>query len=296
MVRTIGFIGLGTMGAPMATNIHNAGYSLGVFNRSPEKTKPFRKEGIPVYESSGELTAESDVIIIMVTGPDALSEVLQTENGVLEELTPDSIVINMSTVSHQATMRAADLVASHNGEFLDIPVSGTRKPAEDGTLVVLAGGEEDTVHELTPLLKTMGKEIIYCGALGQGTNMKLMINLLLGAMMQGFAEALTLGKKLHLDPEAMMKTIDSGGLSSVFFTAKGQAIRQANFTKNFPVDLMLKDLNLVLEAGGENGVPLPQTSVTREMFSAARGAGYGDQDMAAVIKVLEKIAGVEVRD
>jgi len=296
MDKKVGFIGLGTMGAPMAWNIQKAGYDLRVYNRTVEKTKPFQDENIPVRHTARELAADSEIIILMVTGPTAVKDLLLQEDGILNGMEPGTIVINMSTISNEATLGAADLVESHDGLFLDVPVSGTKKPAEDGTLVILAGGEESLVQEVTPLLNTMGKEVIYCGETGQATNMKLMINLLLGSMMQGFAEAMTFGKKVGLNIDDMMKTIESGGLHTPFYSVKGSAIRSDNFAKNFPVDLMLKDLNLVLDAGGKNGVALPQTASTREMFTAADAMGYGDEDMAAVIKVLEKITGIEVRD
>lgn len=296
MDKPVGFIGLGTMGAPMAWNIHNAGYSLSVYNRSREKTEPFSDKGIPVYDSARDLAAHSEIVILMVTGPDAVKDVLLQEDGVLNGMEPGTIVINMSTISNEATLGAADLVESHDGRFLDVPVSGTKKPAQDGTLVILAGGEESLVQEMTPLLNTMGREVIYCGETGQATYMKLMINLLLGSMMQGLAESLTFGMKAGLAIDDMLHTIEAGGLSAPFFSAKGAAIRSDDFVKNFPVDLMLKDLNLVLDAGGKKGVALPQTASTREMFTAADAMGYGNEDMAAVIKVLEKITGIEVRD
>lgn len=296
MDKSVGFIGLGVMGTPMALNIINAGFDVHVYNRSPEKTRPFQEKNIPVGETPGDIARNSDIVIIMVTGPDALLDILEKPDGVLSGLTPGTIVMNMTTVSHKATMQAADLVSGKKGLFLDVPVSGTRKPAEDGSLVILAGGDSDVIEEIRPILKTMGKDIIFCGEIGQATQMKLVINLLLGSMMEGLSEALTLGKKMGLAPEAMLQTIQAGGLASMFYQAKGKAISTGNFNKNFSIDLMLKDLNLALDAGEKNGVPLPQTAITREMFSAARARGFGDEDMSAVIKVLEQLAGSEVRD
>lgn len=295
MEKKIGFIGLGTMGAPMARNIMDAGYELHVYNRTPEKAKPFVEDDVPVHDSPAEVAIHSDVMFIMVTEPEALNEVLTRENGVLQGLQEETVVTNMSTVSHEATMDAAESVESAGGRFLDAPVSGTKKPAENGTLVILTGGDESLVEEVTPVLQTMGKEIIYCGETGQATNMKLMINLLLGSMMEGLSEALVFGKKLGLSPEKMLQTIEAGGLHAPFFSAKTNAIRSGNFSKNFPVNLMLKDLNLVMDSGGNNGITLPQTTVTREMFNAANIAGSGDEDMAAVIQVLEGLTDTEVR-
>ena len=293
MDKRVGFIGLGTMGKPMAMNIKKAGYSLHVYNRSKEKTKPFQELDIPVHDSPKELAENSEVIIVMVTGPEAVKKVVLAENGIVEGLQPGTIVINMSTVAHDTTTGAADIIESADGKFLDVPVSGTKKPAEDGTLVILAGGKEDLVQEVTPLLNSMGKQIIYCGDVGQATNMKLMINLLLGSMMQGFSEALTFGKKAGLDFDTIMDTIDAGGLSSLFFNAKGNLIKEGDYTKNFAAELLHKDLSLVLEEAGNYGVPLPQTAAAREVLNSAKAFGFGDEDMAAVYKTMTKLAGLD---
>jgi 3-hydroxyisobutyrate dehydrogenase-like beta-hydroxyacid dehydrogenase len=292
MDKKVGFIGLGTMGKPMAMNIHKAGYNLHVFNRSSEKTKPFQDRDIPVHDTPKELAENSEVIILMVTGPEAVKKVVLAENGIVEGLQPGTIVINMSTIAHETTMGAADIIESAEGKFLDVPVSGTKKPAEDGTLVILAGGEEQLIQEVTPLLNTMGKQIIHCGDVGQATNMKLMINLLLGSMMQGFSEALTFGEKAGLDFDKMMDTIDAGGLSSLFYNAKGNLIKEGDYTKNFAAELLHKDLSLVLDEAGKHGVSLPQTAAAREVLNSAKAFGFGDEDMAAVYKTMKKLANL----
>lgn len=292
MDKRVGFIGLGTMGKPMAMNIQKAGYSLHVYNRSREKTKPFQDLDVPVHETPKELAENSEVIIVMVTSPEAVKKVVLAENGIVEGLQPGTIVINMSTVAHETTMGAADIIESAEGKYLDVPVSGTKKPAEDGTLVILAGGEEQLIQEVTPLLNTMGKQIIHCGDVGQATNMKLMINLLLGSMMQGFSEALTFGEKAGLDFDKMMDTIDAGGLSSLFYNAKGNLIKEGDYTKNFAAELLHKDLSLVLNEAGKHGVPLPQTAAAREVLISVKAFGFGDEDMAAVYKTMKKMANV----
>lgn len=294
--KTVGFIGLGTMGAPMAWNIHKAGYELTVFNRSKDKTEPFSKQNITVRESPREIAEQSDIIITMVTDDDALIDVMLGYQGVLSGLKENAVVINMSTVSRSATQEIADAVKLEDGQFIEAPVSGTKKPAEDGTLTVLAGGDASLIDELEPLFKTMGNNIIHCGEIGQGTDMKLTINLLLGGMMQVFSETLVFGKKLGLDVHKILKNIKSGPLSSPLFNIKGQLILKNNFEKNFPVDLLLKDLNLVLDAAQKNDVYLPVISATREAVNGSKALGHGDEDMAAVIKLLEKVTGTEVRD
>jgi 3-hydroxyisobutyrate dehydrogenase-like beta-hydroxyacid dehydrogenase len=288
----VGFIGLGTMGSPMAQNIRKAGHELVVYNRTESKAEPFRRVGVPAAHTPAELARQSDVVIIMVTGPKELLGVLQDQQGLLEGLKPGTVVINMSTVSLEATKRADDLVRSAGGRFLDAPVSGSKVPAEQGTLVVLAGGPSDLVQEMEPLLLTMGKKVVRCGEVPGGTAMKLMINLLLGTMMVDLAEALVFGSRLGLETDAMLETIASGAMAAPLFALKGDTITRGDYTKHFPVDLVFKDLNLVLAEAGSLGCPLPATAACREVYSAARAMGWGDEDMAAVYKVLQRLAGM----
>jgi len=287
---TVGFIGLGTMGAPMAWNVYRKGYPLGVYNRDRRKTEPFRAEGCRVYETPAEAAAASDVVVIMVTGPEALLEIVSGKHGVMEGIQRGRVVINMSTVSEDATQETAHAVTSAGGLFLDAAVSGSRKPAEEGSLVVLAGGDPALIDRMEPLLLTMGKKVIRCGGVGKGTQMKLMINLLLADMMAAFSEALVFGDRCGLSMEAMLDTVASGAMAAPMFALKGKAVAQGDFSKHFPVNLVFKDLNLVLEAAGRTGVPLPLTAAARELFSAARAQGWGDEDMAAVVKVLRRLA------
>jgi len=291
----IGFIGLGTMGAPMALNVQKGGYELGIYSRSAARAKPFRAKGASVFDTPAALAEWADVVVIMVTGDAALLDVLGSEDGVAGGLDDTTTVINMSTVSREATMRAANIVEGAGAKFLDAPVSGSKVPAQAGQLIILAGGDAALIAELTPLLSTMGGEIVHCGPAGAGTDMKMTINLLLGSMITGLAEALTLGDKLGLRLEDMLRVIDGGAASSPLFKLKGAAIGARDFSKHFPVSLVFKDLNLILDAAGKAGASLPQTAVTRELFSAAMARGLGDEDLCAVIKVIESLAGGETK-
>lgn len=295
MTKTVGFVGLGTMGAPMAWNIRTAGFELQVYNRSNAPAAPFRDAGVPVHATPGSLAQAVQAIVIMVTGPEALEEVVSGPDGLVHGMRPGAVVINMSTVSPEATIDAAQAVEAVQGRFVDAPVSGTRKPAEDGTLTVLAGADTDVLEQVRPVLESMSKTIVRCGSVGQGTDMKHVVNLLLGAMMQAFSESLVLGRKRGLDPATMVEAITSGATDSPLYRLKGAAIQAGNFTSNFALDLLLKDLDLVLQAGRHSGAYLPVAAATREAASAARARGHGDQDMAALIRLLEDIAGVEVR-
>ncbi len=294
-VERIGFVGLGHMGAAMAWNIHRAGYELGVYNRSPDKAEPFREAGVPVYDAPADLARDSDIVIVMVADPAALHEVVSGRNGLSSGLQSNALLVNMSTVSREAVLATQAAVCEAGGRFLDAPVSGTVKPAEDGTLLILAGGDGEDLERARPLLEAMGKGVVHCGGVGQGTAMKLVLNLMLGGMMQCLAEALVLGRSLELDGGQVLEAIGTGPMGAPLFQMKGGAIRDGRFAKQFPVDLMFKDLNLVLEAAGNARVPLALTGAVREAYSAARARGHGDEDMAAVIRVLEALTGLEVR-
>lgn len=285
-MQSVGFIGLGAMGAPMAWNIHKAGYTLGVWNRNPARTQPFREAGIEVADSPRAVSQGKDAVVIMVSDPAALQEVLDGDAGVLAAVQPGVLIVNMSTVSPAATLEAAVQVESRGGRFIDAPVSGTVKPAEEGQLVVLAGARPGDVSVATPLLNTMGKAVVDCGDIGQGTRMKLVLNLLLGGMTSLLAEALALGRRFGLAPGLILKTLAGGPLGAPYYQLKGDMMIEGRFAKQFPIDLLVKDLGLVLDEAAANGLELPTTHAVDALFDRARERGLGDEDMAAVYKVL----------
>jgi len=297
-MKKVGFIGLGAMGGAMARNIRKGGFTLGVYNRNPARSQPFHDEGVHVYTSPAEAALSCDAVIIMVTDPSALASVLDGDNGILAGLRQQhnhaTLIINMSTVSPEATLAAAARVSEAGGRFIDAPVSGTVKPAQDGTLIILAAGEPADIDSAEPLLKTMGNAVVRCGATGQATRMKLVLNLMLAGMMQCLAEGLSLAEAQGVEGTAVLAAISGGPLGAGLYQMKGGMMLGDDFSKQFPVDLMFKDLNLVLETAGHARVPLPMTAAVRETFSAARGLGYGNEDMAAVIKVLRQLRGVSV--
>ena len=294
-MTTVGFVGLGAMGAPMAWNVDDAGFDLTVYNRTTERERPFAEAGVSVADSPKHLTERVDVVCLVVSDGDAVADVLERDLGVLAGVDEETTVVQMSTIGRAETMAAAESVRNHGGRFVDCPVSGTVGPAEDGTLVGLASGDEETVESVRPVLEAMCEPVVYCGDAGQGTNMKLFINLLLGDAMSAFAEALTFGANQGLAVEDMLTVVENGALDSPLFSIKGQNIAEGDFESRFPVDYQFKDLDLALRESGNEGVPMGVTAAARELFSAARGRGHGDEDMAAVIKHLEETTGVEVR-
>lgn len=289
-MERIGFIGLGAMGTPMAWNVDDAGYDLGVYNRTAARMQPFTDVGIATYDSPRDLASESDVIVTMVTGPEALDEIIRGENGVVHGLTPGATVVNTSTVSRDATEEIAERVREMDGRFVDAPVLGTIGPAERGELLVLAGADGDVLTDVRPLLDVFGN-VRHVGEVGDGTSMKLTTNLLLGVLMEGFAETLVFADGQDLPLEDVLDIIQSGVLGAPLYDYKGPVVHERDFEPQFPVDLLFKDLNLVLNAAGDEEVPLPATAATREAANATRALGYGDEDMMALLKHLEAITG-----
>lgn len=293
---TVGFIGLGKMGVPMARNLVEAGFPLTVWNRTESKAEDFVGEGVTVADSPRDLAGDSDVVIIMVAGPDDVLEVLERDDGVLAGTGEGDLVMQMSTISREATLEAAELVEERGAAFVDAPVSGTVGPAREGTLTMLAGASDGDFYRVEPLLKAMGEPVMHTGDIGSATDMKLFVNLLLGQMMQSYVEAMVFGKKHGLETDQMNDLIESGPLDAPLFSIKGDLIRSGDFEPRFPVKYVLKDLGLALDAAEREGIPLPGGAAAWENAASAKGMGLEEEDITAVVKVLEEIAGVKVRD
>ncbi len=291
MKPKVGFMGLGIMGAAMAANILKAGYPLMVFNRTPDKAQDLARMGAGVASSPKALAHAADIIIAMVTGPEAINSLVFGPTGAAAEFNPKKTFINMSSVSPQFTRDLAERLAGTGVTFIDAPVSGTKKPAEDGALVILAGGKQDKINELDPLFLTMGKKVIYCGPMGQGSMMKMFINLLLGVMMEGFAEAVNFGRLGGLDLEAMLETVFSGAMNAPMFQVKAPNFRDKNYPPAFPLKHLCKDAKFLLDTAYELGAPVPGGQMLLHLYRLGVAQGWGDQDISAIMRVLEHLSG-----
>jgi 3-hydroxyisobutyrate dehydrogenase-like beta-hydroxyacid dehydrogenase len=290
MKEKVGFMGLGIMGTPMAANLLKAGYPVTVYNRSPEKADPLVKQGARLASSPKVLAQAAEVVIAMVTGPEALSDLLWGPEGAGGAFNHSKVFINMSSVAPRYTRQLAQEFEPSGVSFIDAPVSGTKKPAEEGTLVILAGGPEDKVKELEPLLLAMGKKVIYCGPVGQGSMMKMFINLLLGLMMEGFAEALNFGKLGGLELEGMLDTISSGAMNAPMFQVKAANLRANNYPPAFPLKHLAKDAKFVVDTAFELGAPVPAGQMLLHLYRTGVAQGWGDEDISAIAKVLEHLS------
>jgi 3-hydroxyisobutyrate dehydrogenase-like beta-hydroxyacid dehydrogenase len=289
MKQKVGLLGLGIMGTAMAANVVRAGYPLQVFNRTPGKAEELVGLGATEAVSSKELATGSDVIIAMVTGPEALEELLWGADGAAQVLVPGKTFINMSSVSPQHTRQLQARLAPTGVVFVDAPVSGTKKPALDGSLIILAGGQRDAVEALTPLFLTMGKKVVYCGEAGQGSMMKMAINLLLGIMMEAFAETLNFGQAGGLSLDTMLDVVFSGPLNCGLFQMKAPLIQQQDFPASFPLKHMTKDFKFVVDTGYDLGAPVPTAHLMLQLFRLAVAKQLGDQDVAAIWRLLEQL-------
>jgi 3-hydroxyisobutyrate dehydrogenase-like beta-hydroxyacid dehydrogenase len=289
MKLTIGFMGLGIMGTPMAANLLKAGFPVMVYNRSPEKAAPLVQQGAGLASNPKALARAADVVIAMVTGPEALQDLLWGPDGAGGAFSHRKVFINMSSVSPQHTRVLARELEPTGVCFIDAPVSGTKKPAEDGALIILASGPQDKVAELAPVFQAMSKKVIYCGAAGQGSMMKMCINLLLGLMMEGFAEVLNLAQLGGLSQEAMLDTIYSGALNCGMFQVKAANFQKNSYPPAFPLKHMTKDAKFIVDTAFELGAPVPGAQTILHLFRAGVAQGWGDEDISAIAKVLEHL-------
>jgi 3-hydroxyisobutyrate dehydrogenase-like beta-hydroxyacid dehydrogenase len=292
MKPKIGFMGLGIMGTAMATNLLKAGYPVMVYNRSPEKANPLVKQGAGHPSSPRALAKAVDVVIAMVTGPEALGDLLWEPDGAGGAFNHSKVFINMSSMSPRHTRELAQELKPSGVTFIDAPVSGTKKPAEEGTLVILAGGPENKVKELEPLFLAMGKKVIYCGPAGQGSMMKMFINLLLGLMMEGLSESLNFGKLGGLTMEAMLDTVFSGPLNCGLFQMKAPNLQNKTYPTAFPLKHMTKDAKFLVDTAFELGAPVPVAQMLLHLYRTGVARGWGDEDISAIARVLEHLSPV----
>jgi 3-hydroxyisobutyrate dehydrogenase-like beta-hydroxyacid dehydrogenase len=290
MKPKIGFMGLGIMGTPMAGNLLKAGHSVMVYNRTPGKAEPLVKLGAGVASSPKVLAKATDVIIAMVTGPEALGDLLWGPDGAGGAFNHTKVLINMSSVAPHYTRELAAELEPSGASFIDAPVSGTKKPAEDGTLLILASGPREQVQELEPVFLAMGKKVIYCGAAGQGSMMKMFVNLLLGIMMEGFAEALNFGRLGGLDLEAMLDTVFSGPLHCGMFQVKAPNLQNRTYPAAFPLKHMTKDAKFIVDTAYELGAPAPVAHTILQLFRLGVAQGWGDEDVSAIARVLDYLS------
>jgi 3-hydroxyisobutyrate dehydrogenase-like beta-hydroxyacid dehydrogenase len=282
-----GFLGIGIMGKAMAANLLKAGMEVTVWNRSPEKCGPLVELGAKQAKTAAEAVAGSDITFGMVSDPDAAMDLCFGDGGVLEGISEGRSYVDVSTVDPDTSIVIYEAIKAKGGRFLEAPVSGSKKPAEDGALVFLCSGDESLYTDAAEALEVMGKKSFYFPVMGQGAQMKLVINMVMGSMMTAFAEGLSLGDKIGLDKGDILDVIAQGAINSPMLQLKGPLMAGDNFTPAFPLKHMQKDMRLALQLGDSLSQPLDTSSAANNAYIRARKNGLSDEDFSAVLKVIE---------
>ena len=296
----IGFIGIGVMGRPMCLHLLKAGHTVTISARHPEKpgVQEVLNAGAKLAPSPRAVAIASEMVITMVPNSAQVEELVSGPQGLLEGARKGMIIIDMSTIAPRVSRELAEKAAGHGVHFLDAPVSGGSQGAENGTLTIMVGGERKVFEQARPILETMGKQenIFYVGPNGAGEVVKIVNNILCGAIAAAIAESFVLGVKAGADVDLMAKIIGASSGAS-WQLANQFPLRAFNgsFQPGFMTDLLHKDLGLALDLAAESQTPLAMTALTRQMYEMARAEGFGKEDYTALLKVLEKMAGVEVR-
>jgi 3-hydroxyisobutyrate dehydrogenase len=287
----VAFLGLGIMGRSMATGLIKAGYEVTVWNRSP--TKPV--EGAHAASTPEDAARGAEVVWLCVSDTAAVEQVMFGLRGAFNSLTEGAVVADSSTISPAATVKFAERVRERGADWVDAPMTGSKVAAENATLIFILGGNADSIEKIQPLLGVMGKQSFHMGETGKGQAAKLVMNLQIAMIYEGFAEAITLGAKLGVSLDSLLPLIQASMVRSGVIEYKAPFVSKRDFAPNFPLRLMLKDLRLILEAAKESRVKLPALRTVEEIYDLANEEGHGDLDYAATLMLLEKWAGVEVK-
>jgi len=293
--RTIGFIGLGIMGRPMAKNLLNAGYELVVHDINREPVRELVGLGAKEAFSAREVAAQSDVIITMLPDSPDVELVALGPDGIMEGIGPGSIYVDMSTISPTVALKVAEAGAKKGVKVLDAPVSGGDVGAHEGTLSIMVGGDEETFNQVLPIFHVLGKNMVLCGGNGAGQTVKACNQIQVALNFIGMAEALVLGAKARVDPAIVLKVLSGGYAQSRVMDVRGPRVIKGDFEPGFRSRFHYKDLNIIRETAQAFECCLPASALAHELFSAMQANGWGDLDHSAVVKVIELVSNVEAR-
>jgi 3-hydroxyisobutyrate dehydrogenase len=294
MAGTVGFIGLGNMGGPMALNLVKHGFSLVVHDIDPAKADIWRTRGATVADSAEAVAAKVERTICMVETTGQAEAVIAGERGIIRGAQSGHIVVCMSTIDPLVARRLAEQLATRGIAMIDAPVSGGTERAASGELSIIVGGATKTVAACQDLFGAMGAKVFHVGALGQGLAMKLVNNMLVQVNTVAVAEALVLGVKAGLDPKVIYDVVRASTGNSFAFETRVPKILRRDFSPGGTVDISFKDQELETAFAKQLGVPVLLANVSQQVYQMARAAGFNKEDGSAIVKVLERLAGVKV--
>lgn len=295
MIKTISYLGLGTMGSGMASNLLKAGYELTVWNRSVEKCKPFAKKGARVADTPADAVRDAELVIYSLSNDQAVEEVVFGARGILNGISAGQIAMDMSTVLPAMSLREQEAYAKRGVDFLDAPVFGSKNEAANAELWIMAAGNKAIFEKVKPVLEQLGQTVHYFGKNGNATAMKLVGNLVVALEMEALAEGLVLAQKAGLDLNMVMEVLKVADFRSPLIASNGQNILKRDFSPSFALKLMLKDAGLIEKFAESLKSPTPALRVARKNLESAVTFGFGEENASSLIKALEKEAGVEVK-
>jgi len=294
MADTVGFIGLGIMGKPMAKNLIEAGHELVVYNRTPKKAEELAGAGAVVAASPREVAEQSDVVVTMLPDSPQVEEVLVGEEGVFKGVKEGALIVDMSTISPVITEELAARAKEKGASMLDAPVSGGDVGAIEGTLSIMVGGSDEDFQRARPLFEAMGKTVTHVGGSGAGQVVKAANQIVVALTIEAVSEALVLGSKAGVAPEKILDVLGGGLAGNKVMEVKREKMLTHSFDPGFRIELHHKDLGIALAAGREYGVTLPVTAIVDQMLQNLRMRGRGDRDHSALLTLIEDSSGHEI--
>ncbi len=295
LIKTISYLGLGTMGSGMAANVLKAGYELTVWNRSTEKCEPFARKGARVAKTPADAARDVDLVMYMLSNDQAVEEVVFGAEGILSGIKEGQIAIDMSTVLPATSLREREAYAKRGVDFLDAPVFGSKNESAEAKLWIMAAGNKAVFEKVKPVLEHLGQTVHYFGKNGNATAMKLVGNLIVALEMEALAEGLVLAQKAGLDLNTAMEVVKVADFRSPLLVSNGQNILKRDFATSFALELMLKDAGLIEKFAKSLASPIPALRVAEKNLESAVALGFGQENASALIKALEKEAGVQVK-
>ncbi len=280
--NAIAVLGTGIMGAAMARNLLSAGMEVRVWNRSREKAQPLADDGAAVADSPAGAAEGAGFVLTMLADADAVAEATGGEDGALSILPDDGVWLQTSTVGLEGQEMLAGIADEHGVYYVDAPVLGTKEPAEQGQLIVLASGSEEVRERCEPVFDAVGSKTLWLGHAGAGSRLKLVTNNWILGLLGALAETISFAEALNVDPNQFLEVIEGGPLGVPYAQMKGQMMIEEEFPTSFSANLARKDANLVLQAAEANGLRLPLTEAAAQHFDEAIDAGHGEEDMAAI--------------
>jgi 3-hydroxyisobutyrate dehydrogenase-like beta-hydroxyacid dehydrogenase len=277
----IGFIGLGLMGSRLTRRLHLASWNVQAWNRSPEPADALRQEGVTIAASVAKLVVASDVVLSSLANDEAVYSVYFGKGGVFSAARRGTIILEMSTISPELSRLLHRQACSLGIRFLDLAISGSTPAVEAGTITLLAGGEQSTFEECVPIYQSIAKQWFLMGPGSSGVLMKLVVNLLLGLDMQAIAEAVSLGEHLKIERDLMLDVLSRTAVIPPAFVGKLQKIKNGDYSPEFPLRLMSKDMDLAMNAARSSGAVLPAAAAAQAVLSSNVSAN-GDLDLAAI--------------